>query len=135
MVWGHNGKTYLFSGHNYWRLDEAQEKVESDYPRDMDIWRGVPHDIDAVMQWHRNGITYFFKGMNFWRLDNRKMQVTDDSPRLYQEYWFRSACSPKDTFPADFDFDVINLSLRTDLSCLSRLLVTLCLSACFLAQL
>jgi hypothetical protein len=116
MVWGHNGRTYLFAGHVYWRLDDAQEKVESDYPRDMSIWQGIPHDIDAVMHWYRNGVTYFFKGTNFWRIDNRRMQATDDSPRAYQDYWFRSACGPKDTFPADFDFDVMNFSTKTDLS-------------------
>lgn len=116
MVWGHNGRTYLFSGSRYWRLDDAQEKVEVDYPRDMSVWRGIPHNIDAVFQWHRNGITYFFKGQQFWRLDNRRMQAHEDSPRRYQDYWFKSACTPEGTFPRDFDFDVINKSNRPDLT-------------------
>ena len=68
------------------------------------------------MQWHRNGITYFFKENRFWRLDNRRMQATDDSPRLYQDYWFRSACLPKDSFPPDFDFDPINQGADVRLS-------------------
>lgn len=74
------------------------------------------------MQWHRNGVTYFFKETHFWRLDNRKMQASHDSPRLYQDYWFRSACRPKHTFPADFDFDVMNHCIRWDLSLMLLLL-------------
>lgn len=50
MVWGHNGKTYLFAGQQYWRMDEAQEKVEGDYPRDVNVWRGIPANMDAVFQ-------------------------------------------------------------------------------------
>lgn len=76
LVWGHNGKTYFFSGTMYWRLvesiqhyfdslfwlsnncifrfDEETGKVELDYPRDMSMWKGVPYNIDAVFQ-HTNG--------------------------------------------------------------------------------
>lgn len=50
MVWGHNGKTYLFSGTQYWRYDEVEGRVELDYPRDMGLWRGVPTHIDAAFQ-------------------------------------------------------------------------------------
>lgn len=62
MVWGHNGKTYLFSGIKYWQLEESEGKVE--LPRDMvDIWPGVPNDIDAAFEWHRNGMTRQFVGV------------------------------------------------------------------------
>lgn len=52
MVWGYNGRTYLFSGSMYWRLDEEIGKVELDYPRDMAMWRGVGYNIDAVAQFN-----------------------------------------------------------------------------------
>ena len=55
LVWGHNGKTYFFSGSMYWRYDEEVGSVELDYPRDMSMWKGVPYNIDAVFQ-HTNGI-------------------------------------------------------------------------------
>lgn len=51
MVWGHNGKTYFYSGTMYWRFDEEVGKVELDYPRDMVVWRGVGYYIDTVFQW------------------------------------------------------------------------------------
>jgi YHS domain-containing protein len=92
MVWGHNGKTYLFSGNKYWRLEESEGKVELDYPRDMDIWNGVPYDIDAAFQWHQDGKTYFFKDDNYWEFDNRKMTVTPDSPQKATTFWFDSVC-------------------------------------------
>ncbi|XP_023225880.1 matrix metalloproteinase-2-like isoform X1 [Centruroides sculpturatus] len=51
MVWSHNKKTYFFSGRRYWRFDEDRGKVESDYPRDMSVWRGIPYNIDAAFRW------------------------------------------------------------------------------------
>lgn len=51
MVWGHNNKTYFFSGTMYWRLDDEVGNVELDYPRDMSIWRGIDYNIDAAFQW------------------------------------------------------------------------------------
>ena len=99
MVWGHTGRTYLFSGRNYWLLDEKNERIEPDYPRDISVWRGVPSNIDAAFQWHRNGITYFFKGNQFWRFDNGKMRTTKDSPQISTEFWFSSYCKkPKGIF-------------------------------------
>lgn len=56
MVWGHNGKTYFYSGSMYWRFDEEIKKVELDYPRDMSMWNGVGTDIDAVFQWKDGNI-------------------------------------------------------------------------------
>lgn len=51
MVWGHNSKTYFFSGTMYWRFDEEVSRVELDYPRDMSMWRGVGYNIDTVFQY------------------------------------------------------------------------------------
>lgn len=51
LVWGHNGKTYFFSGDKYWRYDETDRSVELDYPRHIRMWRGVPHGVDAAFQY------------------------------------------------------------------------------------
>ncbi|EFX76334.1 hypothetical protein DAPPUDRAFT_226103 [Daphnia pulex] len=86
LVWGHNGKTYFFSGSMYWRFDEETGKVELDYPRDMSMWKGVPYNIDAVFQ-HTNGKTYFFKGKVFWEFNDRRMRVVNPIPSLSAPYW------------------------------------------------
>lgn len=86
FVWGHNGKTYFFSGTMYWRFDEETGKVELDYPRDMSMWKGVPYNIDAVFQ-HTNGKTYFFKGKVFWEFNDRRMRVANPTPSLSAPYW------------------------------------------------
>lgn len=71
--WGHNNKTFIFSGTKYWRyvclkfkisieknqkkyfqsyrFDEEEGRVEKDYPREIArAWRGV-NKIDTVFQW------------------------------------------------------------------------------------
>jgi len=86
MRWGHNDKTYFFSGDMYWRYDEEVQHIELDYPRDIQMWKGVPYDIDGVFQYH-NKKTYFFKGKKFWEFDDERMEVTTSSPTLVGEYW------------------------------------------------
>jgi len=90
MIWGHNAKTYIFSGSQYWRFDEEDNRVELDYPRDMTVWKGIPVPIDAAFQWASDGHTYFFKGKQFWKFDNRKMQSSDGYPHSIGPFWFRS---------------------------------------------
>lgn len=51
-VWGHNRKTYIFSGTMYWRYDDETDRMELDYPRDMSIWRGIGYNINTAFQWH-----------------------------------------------------------------------------------
>lgn len=86
MVWGHNGKTYFFSGTMYWRYDEEAQSVELDYPRDMSMWKGVPYNIDSVFQ-YKNGKTYFFKGKVFWEFNDRKMRVASTTPTVSSPFW------------------------------------------------
>ncbi|KAF2899798.1 hypothetical protein ILUMI_06396 [Ignelater luminosus] len=86
MVWGHNGKTYFYSGNMYWRFDEELMKVELDYPRDMSMWRGVGQDIDAVFQW-KDGKTYFFKGKGFWKFNDLRMRVENEQQTLSAPFW------------------------------------------------
>ena len=70
----------------YWRYDEEVQHIELDYPRDIQMWKGVPYDIDGVFQYH-NKKTYFFKGKKFWEFDDERMEVTTSSPTLVGEYW------------------------------------------------
>ncbi|XP_076246166.1 matrix metalloproteinase 2 [Calliopsis andreniformis] len=86
MIWGHNGKTYFFSGSMYWRFDESVNYVELDYPRDISMFAGVGNDIDAVFQW-KNGKTYFFKGKGFWEFDDLRMKVAHEKQKLSAPFW------------------------------------------------
>uniref|UniRef100_A0A147BPY1 Putative matrix metalloproteinase n=2 Tax=Ixodes ricinus TaxID=34613 RepID=A0A147BPY1_IXORI len=85
LVWGHNGKTYFFSGDKYWRYDETDRSVELDYPRHIRMWRGVPHGVDAAFQ-YSDGQTYFFKDHHFWRFNDRRMHIYNRTHRVGE--WF-----------------------------------------------
>lgn len=87
--WGHNGRAFLFSGSIYWRLDEAEERAELDYPRDMTVWRGVPLHLDGAFTWQFDSATYFFKGRRYWRFDNAAMHTEAGYPKRIDDYWFR----------------------------------------------
>lgn len=104
MVWGHNSKTYFYSGTMYWRFDEDLGKVELDYPRDMSMWKGVGYNIDTVFQWKDgalptwrfrrgfnvrcfSGKTYFFKGKGFWKFNDLRMSVERQEQTLSAPFW------------------------------------------------
>lgn len=86
MVWGHNGKTFFFSGNEYWRYDEDTGSVEPDYPRNMSMWKGVGNNIDAVFQW-KDGKTYFFKGNGFWKFNDQHMRVDTEEQKISASFW------------------------------------------------
>ncbi|XP_067008356.1 matrix metalloproteinase-2 [Anabrus simplex] len=92
MVWGHNKKTYFFSGTMYWRYDSDVGSVELDYPRDMSMWKGVGYNIDTVFQW-RDGKTYFFKGKGFWKFNDLRMRVENDRQIPSGPFWM--GCPPE----------------------------------------
>ncbi|GAB1861325.1 Matrix metalloproteinase-2-like [Camponotus japonicus] len=100
MVWGHNGRTYFFSGSMYWRFDESVNYVELDYPRDMSMFAGVGNDIDAVFQW-KNGKTYFFKGKGFWEFDDLRMRVAHEKQKLSAPVWM--GCPPPEVETNDIE--------------------------------
>eukprot|EP00061_Rhincodon_typus_P001410 g14726.t1 len=51
FVWPHNGKTYFFTGHQFWRFDEKQGRMDPGYPKQISLWKGIPTDLDGVMSW------------------------------------------------------------------------------------
>ena len=44
------------------RFDENSKSMDPGYPQDVENWRGVPRNIDAVFTSVFDGRTYFFKG-------------------------------------------------------------------------
>ena len=89
FVWGANGKTYLFSGDDYWKYNEALGRVEMGYPAKIaNAWLGVPNHLDSAMTWI-NGKTYFFKRGGFWIFDNLHIRTTENEPMMTSAYWMK----------------------------------------------
>lgn len=86
FVWGFNNRTYVVSGDMYWKLNEKNDQVEPDYPRDMSIWRKVPVPLDSAFKYW-DGKTYFFKGQYFYQFNDKKMRVENGYPKLIKEHW------------------------------------------------
>ena len=81
----------------YWRFDEDIQHVELDYPRDIQMWKGIPYNLDAVFQWH-NRKTYFFKEKYFWEFDDKRMESAKNSPELIGEVWLQCPREMQDPF-------------------------------------
>lgn len=94
FIWAHNGKTYLFSGGEFWRFDETQRggpsprKPDQNYPRRNSLWAGVPPDMDDVISWGE-GDAYFFKDNLYWVLSNGGLNQGDIIPKSIAVEWLR----------------------------------------------
>lgn len=51
FIWGKNGKTYFFSGSEYWKLDSKTLKRDAGYPVGMTRWRNLPYPVDTAFKW------------------------------------------------------------------------------------
>ena len=65
FVWS-NGKTYIFTGDEYYRFDGTNNHLNKSFPRKIsENWVGIPANLDSVFVW-KNGATYFFKGRKYF---------------------------------------------------------------------
>lgn len=108
-MWKKNGKTYIYQGDHFWRYDEENKKLDENYPKSMERWRGIPTNLDAALTWANGllytyfehlfkysqiistlfpGLTYFFKGYDVWRFDNYRIRVDEAFPQLAIYHWF-----------------------------------------------
>lgn len=51
FVWLHNDKTYFFKDNRYWRYDDHLRRMDLGYPKDSNLWKGLPSQIDDAMRW------------------------------------------------------------------------------------
>ncbi|XP_069507798.1 matrix metalloproteinase-25 [Ambystoma mexicanum] len=86
FIWRHNGKTYFFKGSQFWRFDEQAGKMDAGYPRMVNLWIGIPPNIDDIVSWN-DGDTYFFKGTQYWKFINGKVESEAGFPRSLPRDW------------------------------------------------
>uniref|UniRef100_A0A1A8BNP3 Peptidase metallopeptidase domain-containing protein n=2 Tax=Nothobranchius kadleci TaxID=1051664 RepID=A0A1A8BNP3_NOTKA len=127
FIWAHNGKTYLFSDGEFWRFDESKrgEQVtwqpDPGYPRDNDIWEGMPTHMDDVISWGE-GHAYFFKDNFYWVSMNDGPNQDYVSPKSTALDWLRcpapplapSVPSPRNPKECSCHFSRSSSSLRSD---------------------
>ncbi|XP_063047102.1 matrix metalloproteinase-25 [Engraulis encrasicolus] len=99
FVWAHNGKTYLFSGGEFWRFDErgGDMRQEVGYPKSATLWAGVPSHPDDIISW-ADGDTYFFKGSSYWVLRRGGLNEGDIQPKSSAVDWMK--CDPPPPEPS-----------------------------------
>lgn len=86
FIWRHNGKTYFFKGSNFWRFDEQSGRMDGGYPRKVNLWIGIPQDIDDIISWN-DGDTYFFKGTTYWKFVKGNVESESGFPRSVPRDW------------------------------------------------
>lgn len=87
--WMGDGKSYIFKGDRFWRLNDADAETDRGYPKTISSkWINVPDDIDEVFLWGHNWKTYFFKGHLYYKFNDRLGQVDNRNyPKRISEGW------------------------------------------------
>jgi len=95
FVWPGNGRTYLFSGRDYYRYNGLAGTIDYSYPKDIEQnWDGIPSNVEAVFTW-KNGVSYFFKNHQYYRIDSRAKLVAG-YPRRNGGVWSQCKSSLKE---------------------------------------
>ena len=68
------------------RYDEYSKTMDPGYPQDIEKWKDVPRNIDAVFTSAFDGRTYFFKDQYFQTFDDSS--VTASARQLINPFWF-----------------------------------------------
>ncbi|KAL9982919.1 hypothetical protein ACROYT_G005033 [Oculina patagonica] len=86
--WMGDGRTYIFNGGSFWRLNDAKDESERGYPKTVNpSWGNVPDDIDEVFLWGHNWNTYFFKGHMYYKYNDDQKVVETNYPRNISQGW------------------------------------------------
>ncbi|KAK2876886.1 hypothetical protein Q8A67_020982 [Cirrhinus molitorella] len=103
FVWAHNGKTYIFSGGEFWRFSEGPETEkhhpDTGYPRNTSLWKGAPSNPDDIITWG-DGDAYFFKKNSYWILKSGGLDQDNVSHKSTAVDWMMCP-EPTPTTPPD----------------------------------
>ncbi|XP_071497588.1 matrilysin-like [Diadema antillarum] len=86
FVWSGNNRVYFITGSKYYRYSMKAQRVDSGYPRDMSVWRGLPDGVDTAFQ-YSNRRTYFFFGSKYYRFNDRDLTIDRGYPRSTAKWW------------------------------------------------
>uniref|UniRef100_A0A672RNR1 Matrix metalloproteinase-25-like n=1 Tax=Sinocyclocheilus grahami TaxID=75366 RepID=A0A672RNR1_SINGR len=98
FIWAHNGKSYIFSGGEFWRFSEGPETEkrhpDAGYPRNSFLWKGAPSNPDDIITW-ADGDAYFFKNNSYWILKNGELDQDNVSQKSTAVDWMMCPAKPR----------------------------------------
>ncbi|MGH0135569.1 UNVERIFIED_CONTAM: hypothetical protein FKN15_025707 [Acipenser sinensis] len=63
------------------------KSVDSDYPKPISVWEGIPDSPKGTFMGSNGVYTYFYKGNRYWKFNNQKLKVELGYPKSVLRDW------------------------------------------------